>query len=79
MDDRSPQPDVRLIPLGQPIEGGDAIFEGSSAEARQILRAMSAEARAEIAVWTLGHVFTPQEFEAEQPGHEHDPLPHADG
>ena len=76
MDDLSPPAEVRLIPLGEPVIGGDSIFEGSSSEARRMLREMTADQRAEISVWTLGHIFTPQEFEAEQPGHEHDPLRH---
>jgi hypothetical protein len=66
--------EVRLIPLGEPVIGGATIFEGSSAEAREVLRGMSAAERRELSVWTLGHIFTPEQFEAERPGHEHDPL-----
>ncbi len=77
MEDRempSDEPEVRLIPLGEPVVGGLAIFEGSSAGARSVLSGLSPEDRAELSVWTRGHIFTPGEFEAEQPGHEHDPL-----
>ena len=72
--DRTALPEVRLIPLGEPVVGGASIFEGSSAEARAVLRDLSADERAGLSVWTLGHIFTPDEFEAERPGHEHDPL-----
>ena len=73
-DDQTPPAEVRLIPLGEPVVGGASIFEGSSAEAREILAAMSLDERREVSVWTLGHIFTPEQFEAERPGHEHDPL-----
>ena len=64
-----------IIPLGAPIEAGFATFEGSLADARERVRAMSEDEQASIAIWTPGHIFTADGLLAEVPGHEHDPLP----
>ena len=66
--------EAMIIPIGAPIELGFATFEGSLAEARSRVRAMSHAERAEIAIWTPGHIFTAADLLAEVPGHEHDPL-----
>jgi hypothetical protein len=66
--------EVRIYPLGEPIPTGDTIFVGTSLAAREFLQGRSPDDRAQMAVWTLGHIFTPDQFEAEQPGHEHDPV-----
>jgi hypothetical protein len=69
-----PPAEARIIPLGEPIEGGQTIFEGSLIDAHAFLESLSPDQRGEVAIWTPGHVFTAAEFAAERPGHEHDPL-----
>lgn len=67
-----PPPEARVIPLGEPIEGGEAIFAGSLAHARQFIAALSPAERAAISIWTPGHIWTVAELEAQPPGSEHD-------
>jgi len=65
MDTDSPDQDpprARVIPLGEPIEGGNALIEGSPAEVRDWLAAASAAQRAEVSVWTRGHIWPAAEF-----------------
>jgi hypothetical protein len=71
--DLMPPPEARVIPLGEPIEGGDALFEGSLADARQFLSGLTLGQRDAVSIWTPGHVFAAAELAAEAPGHEHDP------
>jgi hypothetical protein len=73
-DDSDPPGEARIIPNGELIEDGIALYEGSTTGAREYLLAMPPELRAEVAIWTPGHVFDPDKFLAERPGHEHDPI-----
>jgi len=71
--DLMPPPEARVIPLGQPIDQGEALFEGSLDEARRFVTELTPAQRDAVAIWTPGHVFTAAEFAAETPGHEHQP------
>ena len=55
-------PRARVIPLGEPIEGGNALVEGSPAEVRDWLSAATTAQRAEVSVWTRGHIWSAEEF-----------------
>ena len=66
--------EAMIVPLGAPMELGFATFEGTLAEARSRVRAMSEADRKEVAIWTPGHIFTAADLLAEVSGHEHDPL-----
>ena len=74
IDDRDPRPpdEARILPIGEPIEGGDALFEGTLAGAREFLLGLAEEERARVSIWTPGHIFGARELLAERPGHEHD-------
>ena len=63
-----------ILPTGAPMESRFALFEGSLSEVRSMVRAMTGDEQAEIAVWTPGHIFTAEGLLSEAPGHEHDPL-----
>jgi len=71
--DLMPPPEARVIPLGEPIEGGEVLFEGMLADARRFLDGLTPAQRDAVSIWTPGHVFTAAELAAETPGHEHDP------
>lgn len=69
--DGDPPVEARVIPLGEPIEGGQAIFEGSLVQTRRFIADLSDEERAAVSIWTPGHVWTAAELEAQPPGAEH--------
>lgn len=71
--DLNPPEEARVIPDGEPIEGGAALFEGTLEDARKFVRGLDADQRKEVSVWTPGHVFSVAELLAERPGREHDP------
>jgi len=71
--DLMPPPGARVIPLGQPIDEAEALFEGALDEARRFVADLTPAQRDAVAIWTPGHVFTAAELAAETPGHEHDP------
>lgn len=75
MTDLDPPATARVIPLGEPIEGGEALFEGSLPDARAFVAQLTVAERADVSVWTPGHIFGADELLAEQPGHEHDRQP----
>ena len=60
-------PQARVIPLGEPIEGGLALLEGSAAEVRDWLTTATAAQRREVSVWTRGHIWSADEFLAATP------------
>jgi hypothetical protein len=62
MEDLSPPPQARVIPIGEPVEGGIAVFEGSVDGAIDFLRGCSPEQREEVSVWTNGHMWSVDEF-----------------
>jgi hypothetical protein len=62
MDDLSPPPQARVIPIGEPVEGGIAVFEGSVEGAIAFLADCSADQRADVSVWTDGHMWSVEEF-----------------
>ena len=63
-----------ILPTGAPMDSSYALFEGALSSARAKVRAMADAERAEIAIWTPGHIFTADQLLAESPGHEHDPI-----
>ena len=69
--DADPPVEARVIPIGERIEGGQAIFEGSLLNARQFIATLSGGERAAVSIWTPGHVWTVAELEAQPPGTEH--------
>lgn len=73
MSSALPEADIaRIIPIGEPIEGGAVLFEGTIEGARRYLLELSEAARREVSIWTPGHIFSAAELAAERPGHEHD-------
>jgi hypothetical protein len=66
-------PEARVVPNGEPIEDGAALFEGSLVSVREFIANLSPEERESVSIWTPGHIFTVEELEAEISGHEHDP------
>jgi hypothetical protein len=71
--DLMPLPQARVIPLGEPIEGGAPLFEGALVDARRFLENMTSAERDAVSIRTPEHLLTT----AAVPGHEHHPAPEA--
>ena len=70
--------EAMVLPIGAPMVSSYALFEGALSDVRAKVQAMADAERAEIAIWTPGHIVTADQLLAELPGHEHDPIAAAD-
>lgn len=51
------RPEARVIVIGTPVEENDALFEGSLADARDFVRALPPEERADVSIFTEGRIY----------------------
>ena len=55
------QPEARVIIIGTPVDDNDALFVGSLEDAREFVRLLPDEQRAEVSIVTEGRVYGPDE------------------
>lgn len=55
------RPEARVIVVGTPVKDNDALFEGSLADAREFVRALPPQERAEVSIFTEGRIYGPDE------------------
>lgn len=65
MDQTDLPPHARIIPVGEPVEGGIALFDGPAEDAAAFLAKCAPADLAELSVWTRGRIWSPDEFLAE--------------
>jgi hypothetical protein len=61
-DDFDASDEARVVVVGEPVDGNEALFSGTLEDAKAYVRRLPAETQAGLAIVTPGRIYDPREI-----------------